>query len=152
MIAYPNIDPVAFEIGPMQIHWYGLAYAAGIVTAWFLGHQRAKKNHAPIQKQQVADLILYVSLAAILGGRLGYALFYHFPHYAVNPLDLFKIWEGGMSFHGGLLGSILGIWIFSRKQNIKFFKSSRLLGPPLCNWIIVWKTSEFYQPRIMGAR
>ncbi|CUB05724.1 prolipoprotein diacylglyceryl transferase [Marinomonas fungiae] len=115
MIAYPNIDPIAVSLGPIAIHWYGLMYLIGFVSAYYLGVYRAKRSHGLWTSEQVSDMIFYGAVGVILGGRIGYILFYQFPSFIDNPLVLFRIWEGGMSFHGGLLGVIAAMWWFSRK-------------------------------------
>lgn len=115
MIAYPNIDPIAVSLGPIAIHWYGLMYLIGFVSAYYLGVYRAKRTGGLWTAEQVSDMIFYGAVGVILGGRIGYILFYQFPAFVDNPLMLFRIWEGGMSFHGGLLGVITAMWWFSRK-------------------------------------
>lgn len=115
MIAYPDIDPIAVSLGPIAIHWYGLMYLIGFVSAYYLGVYRAKRSEGLWTSEQVSDMIFYGAMGVILGGRLGYILFYQFPSFLENPLMLFRIWEGGMSFHGGLLGVIFAMWMFARK-------------------------------------
>ena len=115
MIAYPNIDPVAVSLGPIAIHWYGLMYLIGFVSAYYLGVYRTKRSNGLWTPEQVSDMIFFGAVGVILGGRIGYILFYQFPSFVDNPLVLFRIWEGGMSFHGGLLGVIAAMWWFSRK-------------------------------------
>ncbi len=115
MLRYPHIDPVAIELGPLAIHWYGLLWATGFIAAWWLGRLRARKPGSPLTPNQVDDLILYGALGAIAGGRIGYVLFYDFAAFLANPLYLVQIWQGGMSFHGGLLGVIVAVWLFVRR-------------------------------------
>ena len=101
---FPQIDPVAIAIGPLQVHWYGLMYMIGFAAAWLLGVYRAKQPNSGWTKDQVGDLVFYGAMGVILGGRLGYVLFYNFGKFLDDPLWLFAIWTGGMSFHGGALG------------------------------------------------
>ena len=115
MIAYPNIDPVAVSLGPIAIHWYGLMYLVGFVSAYYLGVYRAKHSQGLWTSEQVSDMIFYGAVGVILGGRIGYILFYQFPAFADNPMILLRIWEGGMSFHGGLIGVIVAMALFARK-------------------------------------
>lgn len=116
MLRHPNFDPVAIALGPVKVHWYGLMYLAAFAAAWWLGRLRARRPGAPLTPEQVEDLILWGAIGVVVGGRLGYALFYGFDHLVADPLWLFRIWEGGMSFHGGLLGVIVGMWWFARSQ------------------------------------
>jgi len=130
MLKFPNIDPIALKIGPLKVHWYGLMYLIGFIAAWFLGKSRAKKSWTPINtEEQMSDLIFYCALGVILGGRLGYVLFYNFDFFLAQPLWLFKVWEGGMSFHGGLIGVILAMIYFSRKVGCTFFELADFVAP-----------------------
>ena len=104
MLTYPKIDPVALQLGPLKVHWYGLMYLLGFSLAWWLGRLRARRPGAVMTPLQVDDLLFYGALGVVLGGRIGYMLFYDLPVFLHNPLNLFKVWDGGMSFHGGLLG------------------------------------------------
>lgn len=129
MLIYPHINPVALQIGPLSIHWYGIMYLLGFGSAWFLALYRARKPNSGWTSQQVSDLIFYCVLGVLIGGRLGYMLFYAFHKLLNNPLLVFKIWEGGMSFHGGLLGVVISVWLFSRKTQKKFFVVSDFIAP-----------------------
>jgi phosphatidylglycerol:prolipoprotein diacylglycerol transferase len=113
MFTFPEINPVAFSVGPLQVHWYGLMYLLAFASAWGLGAWRAKHYKLDWTKEQISDLIFYGALGVILGGRIGYMVFYNTQVLIHYPLSLFKIWEGGMSFHGGLLGVISALWIFA---------------------------------------
>lgn len=117
---YPEIDPIALSIGSFSIHWYGLMYLFGFAGAYLIGSYRAKRI-APWNLDMVGDLLFYGALGVILGGRIGYILFYDFAHYLEAPLDIFKVWQGGMSFHGGLLGVALATWLFARKTEQSMF-------------------------------
>jgi phosphatidylglycerol:prolipoprotein diacylglycerol transferase len=117
MIQYPEIDPIAFSAGPLQVHWYGVMYLIGIVGGWFLLARRASRADAPVDRKQVDDLIFYVACGVIIGGRVGYALFYGMDQVLANPLWMFYVWEGGMSFHGGFLGVMAAMWLYGRKVN-----------------------------------
>jgi phosphatidylglycerol:prolipoprotein diacylglycerol transferase len=122
MLIAPDIDPVALHLGPVKVHWYGLMYLIGFLGAWWLGSVRAKRPGSGWQPQEIADLIFYCALGVILGGRLGYVLFYNFAYYLKHPLEIFFIWSGGMSFHGGLLGVITAMWLYGRRTNRGFFR------------------------------
>ncbi|MCF4164858.1 prolipoprotein diacylglyceryl transferase [Zavarzinia compransoris] len=120
-IAFPVIDPIAFQIGPLAIRWYALAYVAGIVLGWRLAMRLAARGSSPVRPAEVDDLVVWVTLGIILGGRIGYILFYNFPVYMEEPLAALRIWEGGMSFHGGLIGVVLAVVLFARNRRIPLF-------------------------------
>ncbi len=115
-----DIDPVALTLGPVSIHWYGVMYLLGFAGAWWLGIQRGKWSHVNWSVEEVGDVIFYGALGVIAGGRIGYMLFYDFASISENPLNIFKVWEGGMSFHGGLIGVIIAMWLFGRKTQRPF--------------------------------
>ena len=119
MLPYPEIDPVAFAVGPLKVHWYGLMYLGAFAAAWWLARRRARRPGAPIDPEQVEDLIFWGAIGVIVGGRLGYVLFYGFEHFLREPLWLFRVWEGGMSFHGGLLGVLAALWWFARSRGCR---------------------------------
>lgn len=127
MLPYPSIDPVAIAVGPIQVHWYGLMYVVGLVAAWWLGRRRA--HRLGLSHDDIGDLIFYGAAGIIVGGRLGYVLFYGFDKFLANPLWLFKLWEGGMSFHGGLIGVLIAAWLFARKHNLAFFQLTDFIAP-----------------------
>src|SRR3990167_9293350 len=117
MLAYPHINPIAFHLGVLKVHWYGLMYLIGFLLAWILATYRANKPSSGWNSMQVSDLIFYAALGVVIGGRVGYMLFYDFPAFVANPLILFKLWEGGMSFHGGLLGVAMATWIYGHRYH-----------------------------------
>ena len=114
MLSFPEIDPVALALGPLKIRWYALTYLVGFGAAWWLGNRRAARPESGWTKEQVADLITNGMLGAILGGRLGYILFYNFGAFIDNPMMIIRVWEGGMSFHGGFLGVLIATGLFAR--------------------------------------
>lgn len=120
---YPEIDPVAITLGPLQIHWYGLMYLVGFLGAWFLCNQRAKKPNSGWNAQQVSDLIFYGALGVIIGGRVGYTLFYNFSGFIEAPWRIFMLQDGGMSFHGGAIGVLTALALFSRKYKKRYFET-----------------------------
>lgn len=131
MIAQPSIDPVAFSIGPLSVRWYGLMYLAGFAAAWLLGTRRIRAGAAPVSREAFDDLIFYGVLGVILGGRLGYVLFYKPAYYAAHPLEVFFVWQGGMSFHGGLLGVMAAMWLAARKHGVEWLRLMDFVAP-LC--------------------
>jgi len=129
MIPYPEIDPIALELGPLAIRWYGLMYLVGFVAAWWLGRRRAARPDSPVTAQQVDDLVFYGALGVILGGRIGYALFYGFDQVLRDPLSLLRVWEGGMSFHGGFLGVVAAMALYARRIQSGFFRLTDFIAP-----------------------
>jgi phosphatidylglycerol:prolipoprotein diacylglycerol transferase len=117
MIAYPDIDPVAFAIGPVKIHWYGLMYVVGFIAGWWLARRRAAIPGSTWKPVDVDDLIFFAAVGVIAGGRLGWILFYGFDAVREDPLALFRVWEGGMSFHGGLAGVMIAIAWFAKRRS-----------------------------------
>lgn len=115
MLQYPSIDPIIFSVGPISLRWYGMMYLFGFVAAYLLGRRRARQAWSPMQPEQVEDLVFTSALGAVLGGRVGYVFFYGFDRFLTDPLWLFRVWEGGMAFHGGLLGVFVALIIYARK-------------------------------------
>lgn len=129
MLTYPNIDPVALQIGTFSIHWYGITYLVGFASAWLLARYRANQPGSGWSNGQVADLIFYCAIGVMVGGRLGYMLFYDMAALIENPVNLFKVWQGGMSFHGGLLGVVVSVWLFSRHTKKAYFVVGDFIAP-----------------------
>ncbi|NOZ52079.1 MAG: prolipoprotein diacylglyceryl transferase [Gammaproteobacteria bacterium] len=129
MLTYPLIDPVAIELGPLKVHWYGIMYLVGFAGAWWLGTRRAKQPGSQWNNEQISDLIFYGALGAVLGGRVGYTLFYASDKFLSDPLMIFRVWEGGMSFHGGFLGVLLAMYILARRQNRNLFDVMDFVAP-----------------------
>jgi len=128
-LAYPEIDPVAFTLGPLKVHWYGLMYLVGFAWAWWLAVNRSERSWSPVRRQKIEDLVVYVAFGVILGGRAGYVLFYNFEKWLADPLWLFRVWEGGMAFHGGLLGVIVAMAIFARQIKQPFLAVADFVAP-----------------------
>ncbi|WP_417529870.1 prolipoprotein diacylglyceryl transferase [Marinobacter lipolyticus] len=129
MLQHPQFDPVAISLGPLKIHWYGLTYLVGFIAGWWLGRIRARKPWSPLNEEQVGDLLFYIALGVILGGRFGYVVFYNFDTFIADPLWLLRVWEGGMSFHGGLLGVMFAMWWYGRKVGSGFWKMADFVAP-----------------------
>ncbi|WP_280549412.1 prolipoprotein diacylglyceryl transferase [Halomonas sp. 11-S5] len=127
MLSYPDIDPVAISLGPFQVHWYGLMYVVGFIAAWFLGRRRAER--IGLSSDDVGDLLFYAAIGVVVGGRLGYALFYGLPQWLADPLWIFRVWDGGMSFHGGLVGVLLAALWFAHKKRLAFFTLTDFVAP-----------------------
>jgi len=128
MIPYPNINPVLLKIGPLKIHWYGITYLVGFLCAWLLAKHR-NKTTTKWSDKALSDLIFYGFLGAVLGGRVGYMLFYKSADLISEPWSLFKVWDGGMSFHGGLLGGMLAVWLYRKKLGVSFFTITDFVVP-----------------------
>jgi phosphatidylglycerol:prolipoprotein diacylglycerol transferase len=126
---FVDIDPIAFSIGPLAVHWYGIMYLLGFGMAWWLGERRRRAGRLPISHEQFSDLVFYGMLGVILGGRIGYMLFYDTTELLAHPLSLLRIWEGGMSFHGGLLGVLVAGWLWSRRNGVHFFDTIDFVAP-----------------------
>lgn len=129
MLTYPEINPILLEIGWFKIHWYGLMYLIGFGMAWWLGIQRTRQPQSPLTAEQVGDLVFYGALGVVLGGRMGYVLFYDFANYFSHPLNVFKVWQGGMSFHGGLIGVLIAVGFYTRHVQQPFFKITDFIAP-----------------------
>ena len=129
MLKYPEIDPVIFGIGPLKIRWYGMMYVVGFIAGWWLAKRRSTLAHSPVKPNQVDDLVFYVMLGVILGGRLGYTFVYGWQDIAADPLYVVKIWKGGMSFHGGLVGVLLAMWLFGRKIGKTMWQMTDFMAP-----------------------
>ncbi|MFQ5661132.1 MAG: prolipoprotein diacylglyceryl transferase [Gammaproteobacteria bacterium] len=129
MLTYPDIDPIAIDFGMVQIRWYGISYVAAILFAWWLLRYRVRSRQLDWTAEQIADLVFYATVGIILGGRLGSVLFYNLPYYFQHPLAIFKIWQGGMSFHGGLIGVLTASWLYGRHIHKGFFSVIDFLAP-----------------------
>ncbi|BBD09051.1 prolipoprotein diacylglyceryl transferase [Desulfovibrio ferrophilus] len=129
MLTYPRFDPTALSIGPVNIHWYGLMYLVGFAGGWLLGRWRASRPGSDWTATEVDDLIAMAMFGVVLGGRLGYVLFYEPMAYLADPLSIVKIWNGGMSFHGGLLGVIFCFWLHARRTGRTFWAVSDFVAP-----------------------
>jgi len=125
----PNIDPVAISLGPLKIHWYGIMYVIGFLSLWWLAARRAKRPDSGWKPEELGDLVFYGMIGVILGGRLGYVLFYNLGYFLKHPLSIFLITEGGMSFHGGLIGVLLAMFYHAHKTGRTFFQVADFIAP-----------------------
>ena len=129
MMIHPQFDPILLSIGPLAIRWYALSYIVGFVLFIWLGRRRIAEGNTVFTKEMLDDFLTWGVIGVILGGRLGYVLFYKFSDYLAHPLDILKVWEGGMSFHGGFLGVLVAMWLFGRKHHIGFWKVADFVAP-----------------------
>lgn len=150
MLTYPNIDPVALSLGPLKVHWYGLMYLVGFVGAWALGRYRAAKPDWPLSPLLVDDLIFYGALGVILGGRIGYMVFYQAPELIHHPLTIFQVWDGGMSFHGGLIGVMTAMALFARKYKLHFFTLMDFIAPLVPIGLFAGRIGNFINGELWG--
>ena len=130
MTVLHQIDPIALSLGPLQVHWYGVMYLLAFATAWWLGQRRIGQGRLPgVDGNGFSDLLFYGMLGVVLGGRLGYVLFYALGDALRDPLMVVRLWDGGMSFHGGLLGVLAASWLWSRRQGLHFFDTMDFVAP-----------------------
>ncbi len=152
MLDYPDIDPVALAFGPVKIHWYGVTYVVGIVSAWYLLRWRAERNPLLNWKQaHIDDMVFFATLGIIIGGRLGSVLFYNLPYYLDHPIDILKIHQGGMSFHGGFIGVLLAMFRFARKMNSTFFQVTDFIAPVIPIGLGCGRIGNFINGELWGT-
>lgn len=151
-MVHPQFDPVALHIwGPVQVQWYGLMYLLGFVTGLYLGLRRARRDPwRGFTPDQVSDLLFYIVVGIILGGRVGYVLFYHLDLFLADPLYLIRIWEGGMSFHGGFLGVALAVTLFARKYQKPIFAVGDFVAPLVPPGIFFGRLGNFINGELWG--
>ena len=145
-----NLDPVAFSLGDISMNWYGLMYLIGFALGWFLGRWRAARPNSGWNTQEVDDLLTIVMLGVIIGGRLGYVLFYDFSAYLKDPLEIFKLWHGGLSFHGGLLGALGAFWYFAHTRHKSFLQISDFVAPLVPQAIFWGRLGNFINGELWG--
>jgi phosphatidylglycerol:prolipoprotein diacylglycerol transferase len=154
MLVHPQIDPIAISIGPLAIRWYGLMYLVGFVGGWWLGRRRianAPASHpAPLTARQLDDLLFQLALGVILGGRLGYVLFYKPAYYLAHPLEIFMIWQGGMSFHGGFLGVLAAAALFARLHRLNWLQLMDFVAPLVPIGIAAGRLGNFINGELWG--
>jgi phosphatidylglycerol:prolipoprotein diacylglycerol transferase len=150
MLMYPHIDPIALKIGPMEIHWYGIMYLVAFASAWFLAWIRARKPNSGWTLEQISDLIFYGAVGAVLGGRIGYMLFYDFSNFIHQPWIIIRVWDGGMSFHGGLIGAMVAILLFGRKYHKRFFEVGDFTAPLVPLGLAAGRIGNFINGELWG--
>ena len=150
MLIHPVVDPVALAIGPIKIYWYGIGYVISFAIIWFLAVQRGKRLHPQWKKEQITDLIFYAALGVVIGGRVGEMLFYELHDFLVQPLLLFAIWHGGMSFHGGLLGVIVSIYVFVHHYKWKFWEVMDFIAPFVPIGLFLGRIGNFINSELVG--
>ena len=151
MLVHPQIDPVALTLGPLSIHWYGLMYLLGFVLFIILGRYRIKR--APQSKftnEMLDDALFYGALGVIIGGRLGHVLFYQFGYYLQHPLEIFAVWQGGMSFHGGFIGTLIAMLLLARKYNLRWLNVTDFLVPMVPLGLGAGRIGNFINAELWG--
>jgi phosphatidylglycerol:prolipoprotein diacylglycerol transferase len=153
MLIHPQFDPVALRLGPVSVHWYGLCYVAAFASFFWLATQRLK--HAAYARsgwssRDVEDLLFFGVCGVILGGRLGYVLFYKPAYYASNPWEIIQVWKGGMAFHGGLIGVIVAMWLFARFRERGFFEVTDLIAPCVPVGLAFGRLGNFINGELWG--
>ncbi len=151
MLYYPDMDPVAITLGPLSVHWYGVMYALGFGLAWWLGRQRARRADSPIKPAQMDDVLLYGAIGVVVGGRIGYGLFYASPGIGEDPLAILRIWEGGMAFHGGLLGVIGMMALYAYRHRIPPLVLGDFIAPLVPPGLAAGRLGNFINGELWGA-
>lgn len=150
MLSYPYFDPNMISIGPLHLRWYGMMYVFGIVGGWLLGRYRATKPWNKMTPTKMDDFITWAILGVVLGGRIGYCLFYNFSYYASHPLKIFYVWEGGMAFHGGLIGVLLACWAFGRFNGMSFQEVGDFVSPLVPPGLFFGRLGNFINAELWG--
>lgn len=150
MINFTPFDKTFLTIGPIALNYYGLMYALGTIAVYFIGKKLVRKQNIPITDDQILDLISYGIFGVILGGRIGYILFYNLSYYFTEPLKIFAVWEGGMSFHGGLLGVILGGYLFCHKNQFNFYRLADFFIIPVFLALALGRIGNFINGELVG--
>ena len=149
-LSFPDISPIIFSIGPLAIRWYSMAYLLGILLGWWLINRNARVNKLGLSSEQIEDLMFYLTVGIILGGRLGYAIFYGGAEMWLKPWRLLEIWKGGMSFHGGVAGVIAAVWLFSRKIKYDFLALTDLVVLYAPIGIFLGRLANFVNDELWG--
>ena len=152
-IEFPNLglDPIALDLGFFQLRWYSIAYLAGIFLGYWYLLKLLKQPGAPMARRHADDLVFYAALGIILGGRLGYVLFYNLPHYLDHPVDILKLWDGGMSFHGGVIGTSLGILYLARKEGLNWLRVHDYVACCVPFGLFFGRLANFVNQELWGA-
>lgn len=149
-IPFPAIDPIAIELGPVVIRWYALAYVVGILIGWWYALRVARRPPGALTTKDVDDLVVWITLGVILGGRLGYVLFYKPGFYFSNPFEIVAVWHGGMSFHGGLIGVIVAMALFAWHRKQDFFVVSDMLAAAGPIGLFLGRIANFINAELYG--
>ncbi len=149
-IAFPNIDPILFQIGPFALRWYGLAYVVGILLAWRYMIRLTRRSPAAIEAPHIDDFIVWATLGIILGGRIGYTMFYKAGYFLDNPLEILAMWRGGMSFHGGLVGVVIATLLFTRRRKISILALGDIVACATPIGLFLGRVANFINGELFG--
>jgi phosphatidylglycerol:prolipoprotein diacylglycerol transferase len=155
-LPFPNIDPVALQIGPVAIKWYGLAYLAGLLLGWLYIRRLLSEpylwanDRPPFEPAKVDDLLLYITAGVVLGGRLGFVIFYEPSYYLENPHDIIAVWKGGMAFHGALVGCLVAIWAFARRNGVNPWSTGDLVTAAVPIGLFFGRIANFINGELFG--
>ncbi len=150
MLVHPQFDPIALQIGPLAIHWYGLMYLVGFTLVWLAGNWRIKHGQTRFSSKDLEDLIFYCVFGVVIGGRLGYTLIYQPGYYLQHPLEILYVWQGGMAFHGGLLGVLVVLTLFARLKHYRFLEIGDFLSPLIPLGLAVGRLGNFINGELWG--
>ena len=150
MIIHPNFNPIALQLGPLAIRWYALSYIVGFTLFIFLGRRRIKQGNTIFTNEMLDDLLTWGVVGVILGGRIGYILFYNFSEYLSHPLNMLKIWEGGMSFHGGFLGVLVAVFCFAKRRKLRFWQVLDFVAPLVPTGLASGRIGNFINGELWG--
>jgi phosphatidylglycerol---prolipoprotein diacylglyceryl transferase len=150
LFVYPEFDPVAVAIGPLEVRWYGVMYLVGFALGWLGGRMHAKRPWSRIRPEQVDDIVFYCALGAIVGGRVGYMFIYGLSELIADPLSILKVWQGGMSFHGGLVGVMAAMWLYGRQIKQPFFVLTDFVAPWTAVGLFAGRMGNFINGELWG--
>lgn len=150
MFVHPQFDPVAFSVGPLSVRWYGLMYLTGFALFAWLGRVRSRRAGSTLSGSDIEDLLFYGVLGVVLGGRLGYVLFYKAGYYFTHPAEVLMVWHGGMSFHGGFLGVLVAVWLFARKTRRRWFEVTDFIAPLVPLGLAAGRLGNFINAELPG--
>jgi phosphatidylglycerol:prolipoprotein diacylglycerol transferase len=149
-LAFPNFDPVALSLGPLVIRWYALAYVVGLVVGWRYVLWLASRYNGIVTREEIDDLLMWATLGVLLGGRIGYVLFYNLPYFSAHPLEIFALWQGGMSFHGGLTGVVVAVALFCHFRGRSFLRVTDLVAAAAPIGLFLGRLANFVNGELYG--